>query len=265
MSQLDELLCRLWSQYIADNPHTHAIYTLLTEKGETVLNDHIAFRTFEDERVNVDVLAKPYLENGYKPGDEYDFTEKKLFARHYEHEDPTYPLIFISQLRTSEFSPELQSIVKGLVDQIPEGKPAEWDFSVCGRPWNCSLADYETLSAESEYASWMAAFGFRANHFTVNVNELKHFATLSDLNAFIREHGYRMNESGGDIKGSPEAFLEQSSTMAEQIDVEFSDATKKIPSCYYEFALRYPRADGSLFRGFVAKSADKIFESTDKK
>ncbi|MEJ2595547.1 MAG: DUF1338 domain-containing protein, partial [bacterium] len=36
-----------------------------------------------------------------------------------------------------------------------------------------------------------------------------------------------------------------------------------IPSCYYEFARRYPDASGKLYGGFIAKSADKIFEITD--
>ena len=37
-----------------------------------------------------------------------------------------------------------------------------------------------------------------------------------------------------------------------------------IPTCYYEFALRHRDADGRLYEGFVAKSADRIFESTHR-
>jgi len=37
----------------------------------------------------------------------------------------------------------------------------------------------------------------------------------------------------------------------------------EIPSCYYEFARRYEDKNGELYGGFIAKSADKIFESTD--
>ncbi|MGL4896671.1 MAG: DUF1338 domain-containing protein, partial [Shewanella sp.] len=61
----------------------------------------------------------------------------------------------------------------------------------------------------------------------------------------------------------PEVLLEQSSTMADTIAVEFSDGVLEIPSCFYEFALRYPKANGELYTGFVAASADKIFESTN--
>jgi hypothetical protein len=45
--------------------------------------------------------------------------------------------------------------------------------------------------------------------------------------------------------------------------VTFTDGTRAIPSCYYEFARRYRLPGGELFQGFVAASADRIFESTD--
>ena len=51
--------------------------------------------------------------------------------------------------------------------------------------------------------------------------------------------------------------------MAGHLDVEFAEGTYRIPSCYYEFALRYKMEDGELYSGFIAKSADKIFESTN--
>jgi len=47
------------------------------------------------------------------------------------------------------------------------------------------------------------------------------------------------------------------------VDVEFQEGKFSVPSCYYEFAKRYNGADGKLFSGFIAGSADRIFESTD--
>ena len=44
---------------------------------------------------------------------------------------------------------------------------------------------------------------------------------------------------------------------------KFTCARLRVPSCYYEFARRYPLPSGELFQGFVPASADKIFESTD--
>jgi hypothetical protein len=125
--------------------------------------------------------------------------------------------------------------------------------------------EYKTLLEESEYAAWMSAFGFRVNHFTVNVNALKKFNNLQALNDFIKSNGYKLNAAGGEIKGSKDVYLEQSSTLADKVKVQFSDGTFEIPSVYYEFALRYKLADGKLYQGFVEKSADKIFESTDTK
>jgi len=65
------------------------------------------------------------------------------------------------------------------------------------------------------------------------------------------------------VKGTPEKLLEQSSTLADRVEVMFQEGKFTVPSCYYEFAKRYEGADGKLFSGFVAGSADKIFESTD--
>ena len=72
-----------------------------------------------------------------------------------------------------------------------------------------------------------------------------------------------MNSSGGEIKGTPEELLQQSSIMANHINVEFKEGVYSIPGCYYEFAQRYPDETGKLYSGFIAKSADKIFESTN--
>jgi len=34
------------------------IHGLFTDRGGKVINDHIAFRTFDDKRINIDVLAR---------------------------------------------------------------------------------------------------------------------------------------------------------------------------------------------------------------
>lgn len=265
MNSLDALLDKLWKQYIDINPRAHRIAQLLESEGETIANDHIAFRTFDLDRVRLQKLANCFTAHGYEYGGEYHFPQKKLYAHHYQHPDPSYPLVFISELLTQEFSPTLQNIVSGLIEQIPAGLEDTPDFCASGRPWNVSFKDYQVLQQESEYAAWLSAFGFRANHFTVYVNGLNKFPDLESLNHYLKDNGYVMNSSGGEIKGSPEQLLEQSSTMAETVRVDFTDGAFSIPSCYYEFARRYPQADGSIYRGFIAASANRIFESTDKK
>ena len=81
----------------------------------------------------------------------------------------------------------------------------------------------------------------------------------------MKSNGFTLNSSGGEIKGGAKEFLAQSSIMADKVKVKFDQGSYDITSCYYEFAYRFPMANGELFSGFVAGSADKIFESTNMK
>lgn len=265
MSELDALLARLWCEYREMNPQVDRIHTLLANRGETIVNDHIAFRTFNHPSIGLDVLAQPFLKLGYLPCENYHFQDKKLNARHYEHPLETVPRIFISELQLERCSLELQRIVSGLVNQIQPAQVTRNDLPALGRLWQLTSHDFQTLADESEYAGWVAAFGFRANHFTVLVNALTTFNSLESLNTFLKNNGFTLNTSGGEIKGSPQTLLEQSSTLADIVPVAFSDATIDVPGCYYEFARRYAQPDGSMFSGFVTRSADRIFESTHRR
>ena len=266
MPTLNDLLGKLWSEYCKINSQARGVYDLLRAKGERVVNDHIAFRTFDHPAVCKEVLAQAFEDFGYKATGDYEFTQKKLAAKHYEHDDGNNPKIFISELKTEQFSTDLQSIVQNLVEQIDERSISQWDFTASGQPWKpITYRCYEQLRKESEYAAWLAAFGYCANHFTVLVNALESFETIGDLNQFLKDNGFSLNSSGGEIKGSPAVYLEQSSTLADPVTVAFADGRKDIPGCYYEFAKRYPLPSGNIFQGFVAQSADKIFESTDRK
>ncbi|MFN3234015.1 MAG: DUF1338 domain-containing protein [Gammaproteobacteria bacterium] len=261
-----EIFKPFWAQYTTQNPHAKKIHDLFVAEGEEVINDHIALRTYNDPRVNIETLSQYFLKHGYISKGEYDFPNKKLFARHFEHQNLDMPKVFISELKTEDFSLELQEIVKNCIDKIPESILTSDDLALSGIHWEPLDYDvYEGLLSESEYAAWMYAFGFCANHFTVNVNRLKHFNEIADVNTFLKKHGFQLNASGGEVKGTPADFLEQSSTLAERVKVEFKQGIKEIPSCYYEFAKRYETSDGKLYTGFVAASADKIFESTDVK
>ena len=175
------------------------------------------------------------------------------------------PLVFISELIVEEFSLEVQTLIKQLISQLDFTNVREPSFLYSGRCWQLSSEVYNRLRNESEYAAWVAAFGYRPNHFTVSINQLKTFDTISDVNQLLKDKGFKLNTSGGEIKGSQADYLEQSSTLANSVKVSFSDTKLTIPSCFYEFALRHPLANGELFNGFVTSSADKIFESTDSK
>lgn len=260
-----EIFDRLWADYIAQNPSSRKVYELLTREGETIINDHVAFRTFNHPKIGIDVLAKVFLKNGYEYKRDYHFEEKKLYAKHYEHvSDPTAPRVFISELLTEKFSEHLREVVKNWVAKIPpalfKSDQLIYAGSVMGTP---SYKIYQKLRMESEYAAWLYVNGFRANHFTVSVNHLREYDTIEKINMFLKNNGFLLNDSSGEIQGTPQDLLEQSSTRAGMVRFQFQEGDYEIPGCYYEFARRYPEGNGRLYGGFVAKSADKIFESTN--
>jgi len=265
MKKAQHIFDRLWLDYITRNPEVKKIHDLFISEGEQVVNDHIAFRTFDDIRVNVDVFSKPFIDAGYVYKGEYYFTEKHLYARHYEHKKfISAPRVFISELELKEFGKNLQETISGIIDSIPVNllQPNELIFS--GNSWGTpSFEKYSQLRTESEYAAWVYIHGYRANHFTISVNALKKYDTLQKVNQLLKDNGFLLNDSAGEIKGTPEQLLEQSSTKSGIITVRFNEGNFQVPSCYYEFAKRYPDKDGRLYSGFIAKSADKIFESTD--
>jgi hypothetical protein len=262
---IQEMFNQLWQQYIQINSQASKIHALLKERGEEVINDHIALRTFTTEKLGMMKIAQPFLDKGYEIKGEYDFTKKKLNALHMEHSvDINLPKVFISELRTELFSNNVQNIVRDIDLQISTKDVEKELFIASGRSWNLTFEQYIELLRESEYAAWTAVFGYRANHFTVSLNHLTTFFNLNEFNNFLLENGFTLNEVAGLIKGTPEQFLEQSSTMAAPVSVEFDHSVHVIPGCFYEFAKRYPMPKtGRLYQGFIAASADKIFESTN--
>ena len=266
-TNIDTLFASLWQDYLAITPSAKKVHDLLGDLAGTegLINDHVAFRTFNIDKINLEKLAAHFLALGYEEKGDYTFEQKKLKAKHFEHADTTKPKVFISELLVEEFSENVQAIIGKMVANIAEDAAQHNDFLYSGTHWQVTSDEYNTLLAESEYAAWMSAWGFRANHFTVSVNHLEHFRVLADVNSKLKEAGFVLNTAGGEIKGGEDVHLAQSSTMADKIEVQFADTKKEIPSCFYEFAQRFTMPCGNLYQGFVAASADKIFESTNAK
>lgn len=260
-----ELFTGLWQDYVSITPSAHKIHALLAEKTDTniIVNDHIALRTFDIENVNLNKVAAHFLALGYEQKGDYDFVAKKLTAKHFEHPDATIPKVFISELRVAQLSEQAQSIIHKMVKQVDTNAVIADNFLYSGTHWQVSSQEYQTLLAESEYAAWMSAWGYRANHFTVSVNYLDNIHELTDVNKILKQADFTLNASGGEIKGGEDVCLAQSSTMADSAVVSFCDKEMTIPSCFYEFAQRYTMQNGEFYQGFVAASADKIFESTN--
>ncbi|MEZ5010709.1 MAG: DUF1338 domain-containing protein [Bacteroidales bacterium] len=262
-----ELFKKLWSGYSEMNPSAHTIHHLLEEMGENIVNDHIAFRTYDIPGIDIESLSKVFREAGYAERGSYTFEKKKLRAKHYEHtEDNLAPKVFISELITSEFSSLVGETARMVAESTLKRISDSSELVFALNPWAPPSYDvYTRLLEESEYAAWVYVYGFRANHFTIFINYLDKFRDIHSLNAYLKESGFVLNNSGGEIKGTSEELLMQSSTLADMVEVDFIEGKYSIPGCYYEFAQRFEDVNGKLYSGFIAKSADKIFESTDSR
>jgi hypothetical protein len=263
MLRARDFLSQAWTRYIRLTPDAAVIHRLFENRGERIINDHVAFRTFDVPGLGRLELGRIFEEWGWQRcADDLEFPEKKLKASYWLPPEPGLPKVFISELELGKCSRELGDWVRSFA-RPPKELNAGYFLEPSWDP--VSFSDYERFYSESEYAAWTAAFGVQVNHFTVLVNELKTFKSVQEVNTFLTSNGLKLNESGGAVKGTPEEKLEQSSTMARKIPWTFaSSQSRDVLGCYYEFARRYP-INGALFQGFIPKSADKIFESTFEK
>ena len=262
----DKMFEQLWNSYTKMNPAAKIIKAQFEKRGEVVENDHIAIRTFNHPDINIEKVAESFKAIGYEYIHSYDFPKKNLTAKHYHHKtDKSKPRIFISQINLESYSNEIQTLIQtNVFNKLNDAK--ESDLILSEELWGTpSYTVYETLSNVSEYLGWLYAHGICVNHFTVDTNKLSSFNSLEGVNQFVRSNGHTLNLSGGEIKGSKDVFLEQSSTISEIYLHEFKEGKFNIPSSFYEFSRRYSEAStGKLFQGFIASSADKIFESTNR-
>ncbi len=266
---LSSLFKFLDDEWLKITPDAIRIREKLAARGEVFENDHVAFRTFDDERVNLATLAKPFVDAGYERSGRYIFDAKMLTAESFRPPAAaSLPHVFISELDRSRTPPALASLVDAALASLGDLPldATERAWMLLGREsaWKApTLEDYEAAAAFSEYAAWLWAYGICANHFTVSVNALTTFESVADVNAWLLEEGFALNGAPPYLQGSPEAYLVQSSTVAQRLPFAFAcGRTAEIPSCYVEFAQRFVTQEGTLFDGFVTQSADKIFEST---
>ncbi|QRV25270.1 DUF1338 domain-containing protein [Marinomonas foliarum] len=263
-----DFFASLWDHYTDVTPQAQRIQQLFQSYGENVLNDHVAFRTFNNSPVSLEKL-EPQLEAlGYVAYGAFTFENKHLKARCYKHRaDADSPKVFLSELLVEELPAECQNIIAKFIAQIPSDAVQSPAIFWAGKLWDTPTeAEYLTLAEHSEYAAWLSTMGLQANHFTVSINHLQKFPTIEDVNTLLLNEGYALNQVGGLVKGTPDSFLEQSSTMADKVEYTFTDGQQKtIPSCFYEFARRHTMPNGVLFDSFIEGNADKIFDSTSTK
>ena len=297
---LDAVLAGLMRRYSERVPDVQNIINALLEAGvirspDEIENDHIAFRTMGVPNLGLASFEKIFMHYGYEKRDPFNFAEKKLSAYWYSPprvDSPAgqnLPRIFASELRVNELSADAQRIIHKYTDTVTSDPADALDLDDADaldrflhQPlWQTpTLADYQTLLAESEYAAWVIYNRYYLNHFTISVHNLKPgYNTVAEFVAFLEGRGFRLSSAGGIVKVSPDGGLRQASTVAQMIDAEFAGGagspanTFRIAGSYVEFAERrvlpqfeHLNADqiGRQHRreGFETGNADKIFEST---
>ncbi len=265
---MDAIIQKLWSNYLHMTPTVKKVKNTLQLDDYSSFCDHIAFRTLNTDQLGItkritgefgiEKLSRKFLNLGYTIKQEYYFKKKKLKAIHLENE--SLPKIFISELLLDQCSFFLKNTLLKAFNPCEKTK----DILIKGRSWDVNYKVYKELERESEYAAWLYVHGHRVNHFTINVNQLeKH--SIEDVCKQLKNSGIHLNNCGGIIKGHKKAGLKQASTLADTILVNFEDLKEaiRIPSCYVEFAERFP-INNEIFNGFVTNSADKIFQSTNR-
>ena len=291
------LLEQLWRDYIARVEYAKTYMELVLEKGGKVVNDHIAFRTFnthtgeQPEGIRAIKHILNYLD--YKPVTSYEFKKKKLTAVHFEHPDETFPKIFVSQLEVAQLPHWAQQIIGDTVVDTPylisdrslelltllkkEGQiPKIAAESLIDdlaryfrRPWQAPRKEEVIkLNDVSQYAAWTLLHGNSVNHFTafINYQEVPEWPDLETTCKGLENAGVPMKDSIEGVKGSK---LQQSATQAVKEDVEVIGEDGLETLCwtyaYYELAERgFIEENGTkrMFTGFLGEQATHLFDMT---
>ena len=276
MIQAHDLVKNLWDVYRQNVPTASRVFEALIDINEVWIEDHIALRTFNWKKFNKHNLEMFFESLGWQTIESsYMFPEKKLTALHMAHPDRSLPKIFISQLEVEQLSAACIDIINKYLSNQEESLNSRMSLDdaikhFCIPPWGrANLNDYHQLLKESQYAAWTLLFGNNVNHFTISVHLMRHLNNLAEMNNLVESLGIILNDDHGKIKGSPDVLLEQSSTLADLLEVEFDRGERiEVPYAFIEFANRYPLGEYAekwedYFQGFVEGNADRIFTSTN--
>ena len=299
---LAKLLDTLWEQYKARVVYALQYEKMVETRGGKVLNDHVAFRTFNahvgGQPAGVEGIARVFTALGYEQKDKYIFADKHLTAWHYEHKiDGSNPKIFISQLEVDKLSLPTARMIKDnvahaadllsfddreLLATLAKGKKIDnpaGDALVknllrfFARPWDPpQRAAIAPINAESQYAAWTLLHGNAVNHFTayINAQNVRDWPDLETTVEALRREGLPMKE---ELEGERGSKLRQSSTQAVDAACEVTEKDGRISKmmwsyAYYELAERGlvpgPKGKPVLFQAFLGAQAANLFEMTKR-
>ena len=289
------LFDQLWEKYRSRVSYVKNYETLIQESGASFFNDHIALRTFcsQNPLAGISSISRIFEALGYRAADCYNFEDKHLNAIYFQHPQPNFPKVFISELRTWELKPSSKHIIHGALKthrtNLPESFLADLHHletkSESSReslldeaveffhelPWHLpEKSDLLELNLDSQYAAWVLVHGYNVNHFTSLINSHK-VTALDDIEKTSRallNSGVPMKK---EIEGAKGSKLRQTATEAVVIDVPVLEngklTTMPWTYAYFELAQRDTFKDlgtGKLLRyeGFLGPQATNLFDMT---
>lgn len=290
-----ELFDTLWDRYRARVSHVATYEKVIRDHGATFVNDHIAFRTLATEQplAGIANVSRIFEALGYRSAGVYNFPDKHLSTIHFQHRNPGFPKLFISELKSWELSTSARQTIERILAQhrrpidgatlaelaqIETAHVAERAALVSRvvsefheLPWAPpEAADVIALNKESQYAAWVLVHGYNVNHFTSLINS-HGVAPLGDIEktvAALQKAGVPMK---AEIEGERGSKLRQSATAAAMIDVDVkrNGQPEKMPwsYAYFELAERGDVLDPETnkrvrFEGFLGPQATQLFEMT---
>ena len=289
------LFDRLWDRYRKRATHVAAYEQLVRSVDATFVNDHIAFRTIacQQPATGIASVSRPFEALGYRPAGCYQFEDKHLNASHFQHPNPQFPKLFISELKTWELGAAArEAILRSLADHRPalsndtlaalqalNVDEAEQTASLLEAltrelhelPWSPpEKTDVEALNAESQYGAWVLVHGYHVNHFTslINSHGVESLGNIEKTVDELRGIGVPMKST---IEGAPGSKLRQTATEAAVIDVAIRQdgqvATIPWTYAYFELAERGEVTDPESgnrvrFEGFLGPQATNLFDMT---
>jgi hypothetical protein len=291
---LAQLFDTLWDRYRQRVSYVQTYEQVIQSAGASFFNDHIAFRTFalQQPHTGIASISRIFEALGYRAAGNYHFEDKQLSAIHFQHPNPQFPKLFISELKIWELPDAAAGIIsRTLASHRPavseevlaalhrldqrEGRFGELMPTAIATfhelPWELPRReDVAAINAASQYAAWLLVHGYNVNHFTSLINS-HGVAALNDLEktiAALSAAGVPMKQ---EIEGEPGSKLRQSATEAVKIDVDVleRDAPIKMPwtYAYFELAERNDVVDPATgqrvrFEGFLGPQATNLFEMT---
>jgi len=284
----------LWEQYRQRVSYVQVYERVIREAGATFFNDHIAFRTFATQQPlsGIATISRIFEALGYRAAGSYHFDDKQLSAIHFQHANPQFPKLFISELRVPELPADARAIIERTVrsqrpaiglnvlaklaaldrDDAPAGEllpRIAREFQEL--PWLLpAKEDVVALNNKSQYAAWVLVHGYNVNHFTSLINS-HGVPALDDIEktiAALQKAGVPMKK---EIEGQRGTKLRQSATEAVTIDVAVHEAGVPIKMpwtyAYFELAQRDAVLDPATgkqvrFEGFLGPQATNLFEMT---